>query len=277
VSRRAVVFDVDNTLTPPRKPLEREMAHLLTTIDARVAVAAGSDLPLVRRQLIEPLGAFGYPTSLDVFVCNGAAHYRCRFGGEPAIELVSDFDLPSHLGPGVYDRVVATTLEILDAPEFRLAPPVRVIGERLVHRRSMLNVAPAGRPVGDLDDEAFRNREAFVAFDRATGFRARMLARMRERLGALAPDKGLWITLGGETSFDVVARGHDKTFPIRTLLAEGCAPVSYVGDALFEGGNDFAVVEMIRSWPDGECPVSAVQVDDWRATPRVLRELGLIG
>jgi phosphomannomutase-like protein len=252
------------------------MAGLLRTLRARIAVAAGSDLPLVRSQLLEPLAGYGWATPLDVFACNGATRYRARFAGGLAIELVRDFDLTAHLGADLFEACMAAVTDILDAPEFRLRPPVRVVGERLVHRRSMVNVAPAGRPTGELDAEAFANREAFVAFDRETGFRARMLDVLRARLGALAGTKDLWVTLGGETSFDVVVRGNDKTYPIRRLLAEGHAPVTYVGDALFEGGNDFAVVDMIRTWPDGACPVEAVQVDDWRATPRVLRDRGLV-
>jgi len=46
-ARSAVVFDVDNTLTPPRRPLEPEMAAALQHLSVPFFVCAGSDLRLI--------------------------------------------------------------------------------------------------------------------------------------------------------------------------------------------------------------------------------------
>ena len=52
-----------------------------------------------------------------------------------------------------------------------------------------------------------------------------------------------------------MVRGRDKSFAVRTLLDEGMQHVTYVGDALFPGGNDAAVSDYVAaSWPNGSGP-----------------------
>jgi hypothetical protein len=88
--------------------------------------------------------------------------------------------------------------------------------------------------------------------------------------------KQLHITLGGQTSFDIGIIGQDKTKPVRTLLDDGFEKVIFIGDALFEGGNDGAIIDYIRSWPSElKCPVEAIQVNSWRETLEILHKFEL--
>jgi hydroxymethylpyrimidine pyrophosphatase-like HAD family hydrolase len=51
------------------------------------------------------------------------------------------------------------------------------------------------------------------------------------------------IGIGGMTSIDVTKKGIDKAFGVRKICEYLKIPISnavYVGDALFEGGNDYA-------------------------------------
>ena len=100
--------------------------------------------------------------------------------------------------------------------------------------------------------------------------------RVRQELHQFERD-GLFITLGGETSFDIVINGNDKSFPLRALLNEGFGRISYVADALFKGGNDEAVLTFIEEWSGPlPCPVEAIRVENWRETIGVLDRLGVI-
>src|SRR5262249_36655320 len=162
-----------------------------------------------------------------------------------------NFDVQSHLGKTGFDLLVQTLQHTLALEEFQLPPPLVVIGQRIVFRGSMVNLAPIGRPTDELTEEAYRNRDRFVQYDERTAFRRRMLTILNRELVSLREEKDLTIALGGQTSFDIVIAGNDKSYPLRTLLGEGYKRITYIGDALFEGGNDSPVLDFIRKWPLG--------------------------
>jgi len=261
---KVLVFDVDNTLTPPRRTLRPEMAAALAALPYRFHVAAGSNLALVTEQLLTPLQAFGFRGTFDAFVCNGADRHRCRVGTAVSVEPLRHFDLAQHLGPADLGVLLRTLEVFLAAPDFTLPDRIPIVGAQIIDRGSMINVAPIGRPER-MDEAAFRSRQLFVAFDQATGFRRRMLEQLRAALAPIIERRHLRITLGGETSFDIVAAGNDKSYPLRTLLREGASSLTYFGDALFEGGNDAIVLEFIASHGSA-APVSAVSVAGWEDT-----------
>lgn len=276
-ARRVFLFDIDNTLTPPRRPLTEEMARALRSLAFPFHVAAGSDLPLVREQFLHPLFSFGFRGRLDAFLCNGSTRYRCGFGSALSVDLVRDFSFAEYLGDAAFRQLIDRVNEILDRPEFALPPSVGVMGKRIIDRRSMINVVPIGRSTGLPSAAEYRNRALFVEHDLSSGFRQRMLACLRRELSELTRDKGLKITLGGQTSFDLVIEGNDKSYAVSTLLAEGCEEVLYVGDALTPDGNDGAVLSFIASWNGrGPCPVRAIPVADWQETIGRLYSLGAL-
>jgi hypothetical protein len=273
----AIVFDVDNTLTPPRHPLRPVMASALCRLAVPFALAAGSDLDIMKDQLLEPLHAFGFRGSFDAFLCAGATRYRCALGDRLEVRIIDDFSLEEHLGREGMAMLLGLLERSLARPEFRLPPHLSVIGDRIIDCKSMVNLAPIGRPRGgNLSEEARRNRDAFVAFDRQSGYRRRFLGHLQAELMPIFGGKGLVVSYGGQTSFDLVVRGRDKTSPVRMLLDSGFEEVCYFGDALFEGGNDAAVLDLIQEWGEGPCPIKAVRVDGCDETLVRLQEMGLL-
>ena len=253
------------------------MAQALKRLAIPFHVAAGSDLPLVKDQFLTRLHEFGYRGKFSSFLCNGANRYLCTYGDSLTIDLVRKFDFLEYLGDREHDLLVSTIRRVLEREEFRLPSPMKVIGERIVFRQSMINVAPIGRPRGPIVKEAESNRKAFVEYDKKTGFRLKMLESFHRALTELHEKKGLDVCLGGETSFDFNIKGNDKSYALRALLAEGYENLVYFGDALHEGGNDEAILRFIESWsPQGKCPVQAQKVDGWKHTLSLLRELGFV-
>ena len=274
--KRAVVLDIDNTLTPPRRPLQEEMADTLKSLKVPFFLGASGDLRLVSEQFIEPLHEFGYRGTFEAFLCNGPTRYRCEISETVSVRMLRHFAMKEHLGAEKFARMMKIVQATLNREEFRLPPPMRVIGDLIIDRESMVNVAPIGRPRERLNEESHRNRDAFRDYDARTGYRRRFLAHLTRELAEFAPD-GLFISLGGETSFDLVIQGNDKGFPLKTLLEEGFDRVWYIGDALFEGGNDEAVVKYIAQWQGPQpCPAAAVQVENWRDTIAVLKKLDMV-
>jgi len=268
--KNAVVFDVDNTLTRAREALEPAMTQRLSALGRPFALAAGSDRELLMSQFFQPLHAQGFRGQFDAFLCNGAIRYRCRCAAELELTTVEDFSLRSHLGDSAFERLLALLAGLLEDRAFALPAHVAVVGERLINRSAALNLAPSGRQSGALSEAGRRSRDDFVAFDAESGYRARLMPVLRQALDAALPGNDLQLTLGGQTSFDLVVRGRDKSYAVRSLLAEGMQHVTYVGDALFPGGNDAAVVDFVEAWPGGNCPVDVIQVRDVAHTAELL-------
>jgi hypothetical protein len=275
-TKTALILDVDNTITPPRRPLTEPMAHILDQLLVPFHVAAGSHLELLRGQFFEPLYAYGFRKQFDAFISLGGVHYRCDYSQGMGMEIVSSFDIREHLGEEDYGRLIRVLEETLGLPQFGLPASLRVIGETITCRGSMVNFCPAGRAKGE-SAEYRANRDAFVAFDTAEGFRQRMMEQLSSELAPLVERRKLRIVLGGQTSFDISVEGRDKTYAVRRLLADGYERLVFMGDALFEGGNDAPIREFVENWEgDGPCPVEAVQVESWHDTVRLMVERGFV-
>ena len=268
--KRAVVFDIDNTLTKAREALDLGMARRLSALGRPFALAAGSDRDLLMSQFFEPLHAHGFRGEFEAFLCNGALRYRCRCGDALELTLVDEFSLRSHLGEWSFQALQILLQELLEEPEFQLPPGLSVVGDRIIDRRGMINLAPSGRERGALSSAGRQSRDQFVQFDAQSGYRARLMPVLRKRLDEVLIGNDLLLTLGGQTSFDIVVRGRDKSFAVRSLLDEGMEHVTYVGDALFPGGNDAAVIDFILAWPSKNCPVDVIQVRDVAHTAELL-------
>lgn len=253
------------------------MAAALARLRVPFALAAGSDAPLLMSQFFEPLHGFGYRGSFDAFLCNGASRYRCSCEQRLALDEVDGFSLRAHLGVPAFSALIGLLEELLRDPQFELPRECGVLGERIVDRGSMINFAPIGRPKGTLSEEGRALRKRFVAFDQLEGYRHRGLLRLRHEIEQRLPDANLAVSFGGQTSFDLVVRGRDKRFAVRSLLDDGYKHVTYFGDALFPGGNDVAVSEFVQSWSDGPCPVEVVQVDGPEDTHAALTQRGAVG
>jgi hydroxymethylpyrimidine pyrophosphatase-like HAD family hydrolase len=270
--KTALALDIDNTLTPPRQPLNETMTEALMRLYVPFYVAAGSHLSLLQDQFFRPLYGFGYRKQFDAFLSNGAVRYHCDYSREMSVELVSEFNLRDYLGDFDYHFLLKKLSETLEADRFKLPSTLTVLDGRIVDRVSMINLCPIGRKNCE-DADARHNREQFVEFDTANNYRRSVLRHLTQELSDLVSRKQLHITLGGQTSFDVGIMGQDKTKPVRALLEDGFDKVIFIGDALFEGGNDGAITDYIRSWPpELKCPVEAIQVNSWRETLEILKK-----
>jgi hydroxymethylpyrimidine pyrophosphatase-like HAD family hydrolase len=269
----ALVLDIDKTLTPPRKPLNKTMAETLEKLSIPFWVAAGSHIRLLQHQFFEPLFTFGFRKQFEAFLGNGAIQYHCDYTKKMSIKEVAVFNLRSYLGETSYQGLRKILKESLVMDQFRMPPSLSILDNRLVDRVSMLNLCPIGRMDRE-DQKAKKNREAFIKFDKATSYRDRMLDFLNQKLASLITKKQLKITLGGETSFDIGIAGEDKTKPIRILLQDGLKKVIFIGDALYPNGNDASIREFIKVWPSGSpCPVEAIQVNSWKETKKILENL----
>jgi phosphomannomutase len=215
-----VLFDVDGTLTVPRKAVTLEMREVLTALREKVSVGivGGSDLKKQYEQLGETvLQDFDY-----VFSENGLHAFK------DAKEIHCQ-NLTKFLGDANLNRLVKFTLRKISELEI---PQMR--GTFFELRNGMINVSPIGRNCTQ------EERDAFEQYDKEHQVRAKLIASLREEFNSDPTFPPLQFSIGGQISFDVFPKGWDKTYCLQ-FVREQYPEIHFFGDKTYEGGNDYEI------------------------------------
>ncbi len=219
----AIAFDSDNTLSISKQTITPEMAALLAKLTYKIptAIISGAGMPQYLSQIISLLPAETCYKNVYLFPSTGAACFVSR---------------ESHWEP-LYTHTIPHTAALR---------VMQVVEQALVDTR-----VTAGEPAYG---EIIENRGASIAVS-ALGQQAPVAAKekwdpdhkKRERVVAiiqpLLPD--FEVRIGGMTTIDITLKGIDKGYAMKWFSEYLKVPISsmlYVGDALYEGGNDASVI-----------------------------------
>ncbi|OWM88227.1 phosphomannomutase [Punica granatum] len=215
------LFDVDGTLTAPRKGATPQMLEFMKELRkvVTVGVVGGSDLSKISEQLGRTvIDDYDY-----VFSENGlVAHQDGKLIGMQSLKLF--------LGEEKLKEFINFTLHYfadLDIPIKR--------GTFIEFRNGMLNVSPIGRNCSQ------EERDEFEKYDKVHNIRPKMVSVLREKFAHL----NLTFSIGGQISFDVFPRGWDKTYCLRYL--DEFPEIHFFGDKTYKGGNDYEIFESERT------------------------------
>ena len=220
---RAVIFDLDDTLSPARTVLESGMAERLAKLSkaTSVAVMSGAGYTRVHEQFVSNLSPATQKDSLFLFPANAGQCYQFKDG---AWRTTYDLSLP----PGEKRKIINAIEETVSAfPEFK---DIEARGQRIFDFDAQISFVAPGFDTP---------REEKKAWDPDKKKRERFRAELRKKL----PEYQIYI--GGTTSLDIIKTGVDKAYGVRWLARQlGCAPsdMLFVGDGLYEGGNDSVVI-----------------------------------
>jgi|UniRef100_A0A7S0Z5Z9 phosphomannomutase len=218
MSRTLALFDVDGTLTVPRKEADDVMKAFMRALKTKVTVGivGGSDLVKISEQLGE-----GAEKEYDyLFAENGLVAFKHG-------ELLAKQSLKAFLGEDKLKTFLNFVLHYvadLDIPIKR--------GTFIEFRAGMLNVSPIGRNCSQ------EERDEFERFDKEAGVRAKMVEVLREKFA----DYGLTYSIGGQISFDVFPQGWDKTYCLQ-FVEKDFDVIHFFGDKTYKGGNDHEIFE----------------------------------
>ncbi|GAA6003610.1 hypothetical protein JCM10207_003509 [Rhodosporidiobolus poonsookiae] len=217
---KILLFDVDLTLTIPRRAVEPEVVEVLKQVRERAVIGfvGGSDFVKISEQLAPD----GHSVTNDFDFCfgeNGLTAYKL---GE---------ELPSQsfirfLGEEKYKKLVRFVLHYiadLDIPIKR--------GTFMEFRAGMVNISPIGR------NASVKERDEFEAYDKEHKVRAKLVETLKKEFA----DYGLTFSIGGQISFDAFPNGWDKTYCLRHVVPEGFKEIHFFGDKTSPGGNDFEI------------------------------------
>jgi HAD superfamily hydrolase (TIGR01484 family) len=236
-----VVFDLDGTLALSKAALDEEMADLFGRLLAvvKAAIISGGDFPQFRKQVLDHLPAASDFRNLSLLPTSGTKFYS--FDGAWKKRYSEDLS-------AAQKREIESAIE--QAVEKTGLQPQETWGERIEDRGTQITYSALGQqaPLAEKEkwDPDFAKRR-----------------QIQKILEATLPEFS--IRLGGTTSIDVTRPGIDKAYGIRRLsdvLAVPIAAMLFVGDAIFQGGNDY---------PALQTGVDSIEVRDPEETKRVVQ------
>lgn len=220
---KAALFDLDNTLAEPFRPVSDEMAASLSKVLALLptSIMSAASFERIEMEVLSRLGKIDF-SRLTLFTANAGEAFR--------------FEM-NHWRPLYrFEFTDAQLVEIRSAIEAALRETkvldgARLYGEQFIDYKGYFAFTSLG--IGAPVDER-------KAWDPDRSKRDVLLVAIQKKL----PEFDVYI--GGSTSIDVTLRGINKSYGIEWLSRELGIPASemlYVGDALYEHGNDHVVIK----------------------------------
>jgi len=241
--KRLIIFDLDGTLAASKSPIDVSMSGLLRElIDiVYVAVISGGDWPQFQEQIIGRLPPGEYLARLFLLPTCGTKFFR--YSGQWMEVYSEDFTASEK------SQILAAFKKAIDGAGMK---PEKTWGQLIEDRGSQITYSALGQqaPLAEKMgwDPTYAKRK-----------------KIKDLLDALL--SGFSVRMGGATSIDVTKPGIDKAYGLKKLssiLGISNKQMLYIGDALFPGGNDYAVEE---------AGVATVAVRDPDDTRRVVQTI----
>ncbi len=225
VDTKVFCFDLDGTLTESKAELEVFMARLIRELlqSRKVVIVGGGNVPQFKKQFLRHLACTPQEKkNLFLMPTSGASMYKFSHG-----KLINVYR---------HELSLAEKQEIRQAfkdasHNVGFVPPKKTYGPIMEDRGTQITFSLVGQraPVRV-------KREWNKRFDS-------LRKRLRTELGRKL--ENFEVRTGGMTSLDITKKGIDKGYGMEQLMKRlhiSLRDMVYVGDALYKGGNDYAVV-----------------------------------
>ena len=234
--KNIVLFDMDGTLTEPRKQISLIMIKKIKKLAkySNIGIVTGSPINYVIEQC-ETLWYNNKSLSkkITLLPCNGTQRYTILDGKEYIKK--NNASMIDEMGNENYQKLVRCILLI----QHKLSEEnknLKLSGNFVSYRGSVLNWCPIGR------DSNFEDRDIFVEIDNREKIRRKLIDRIK--LLVCSKDiNNIQISLGGSTSLDFYPVGWDKTYSLKYFNNH---KIWFVGDRCFGEGNDRSIFEALR-------------------------------
>lgn len=238
--KKLIIFDLDGTLAKSKSPIDQEMAELLKSLleVAEVSIISGGDWPQFEKQVLDHLPKNSLFQKLSILPTCGTKFYQFKDDWKELYEENFTVQEKNQILESLNEAIKNSKLEIK-----------KTWGEQIEDRGSQITFSALGQeaPLAEKKgwDDDFAKRKKIVE-------------PLKKSL------KDFSIGMGGTTSIDITKPGIDKAYGINKLkeiLNIEIPEMLFVGDALFEGGNDY---------PARSTGAKCIQVRDPEETKRII-------
>ncbi|MCA9327900.1 HAD-IIB family hydrolase [Candidatus Saccharibacteria bacterium] len=251
--KRAIIFDLDGTLTPSKALMTSEMAAVFAqALDQfEVCVISGGSFKRFEKQLFASLPEEVRLSKLTIMPTCGTQRYEYddatgswhlayidELSGHQRQQIVAALEEGiAHFG---YDKLEAH-------------------GERIEDRGSQITYSALGQDIADVQGAEGLRRKAAWDMDNSKK------EQLREYVQRRLPD--FEVRISSPTSIDVSKPGMDKAYGVNEFLRiRSLAPeaVVFFGDRLMPGGNDYPVKRL---------GVDCIPVENWQEAASILKQI----
>ena len=233
--KKIVLFDMDGTLTPPRKELDRDLIPALRELAkvSDIGIVTGSDHNYVLQQMGLLMENSEIRYKLHILPCNGTKYYPPPQAATQSHQLAFEKNMREELGELGFTTIMRHILQRQAQLHLYNIP---MTGHFIDYRGSMINWCPIGRNAND------EQRKFFVHYDTAyeRTYREQLKEQLERKLRHNSVLKHITIKFGGSTSFDIYPNGWDKRY---CLTHFNDWETWFVGDKCEDGGNDQELYE----------------------------------
>lgn len=230
--KKLIVFDLDGTLAPSKSVMDQEMDGLLGRLlaEKKVAVIGGGKYQLFQEQLLnEFTGPKFLLKNLFLFPTTSTAFYRYNRTWKRVY---------SHELSQAEIRAIKETFKRV-FEEIGYDHPKKTYGEVIENRGSQVTWSALGQDVVKV-----LGKKGLVLKDKWRDENTDLKLKVAKLLQKYLPK--LEVRAAGHTSVDITKKGIDKAYGLKQIekhLKVKIKDMLFVGDAIFPGGNDYAVVK----------------------------------
>lgn len=248
-----IVFDLDGTLIETKSPMDGEMSRLLTKLLTlkRVAVIGGGKYEIFKSLFLKRLKCPKFLLkNLFIFPTTSTSFYKYNRSWKNVYSL--------RLSKKQVKKIKDTFKRVFK--EIGYKHPEKTYGELIEDRRTQVSFSVYGQDlVNVLGEKGVRMKKKWKKEYTPTKMKiARLMAKYLPELEVRA---------AGYTTVDVTKKGIDKAYGLRQIKKHLSVPLSkmlFVGDALYKGGNDYAIIRT---------GVDYMAVSGPKETKKIIREL----
>ncbi|MFH0755049.1 MAG: HAD-IIB family hydrolase [bacterium] len=244
-NKKIIVFDLDGTLTESKQNLDKEISDLLSQLlqIKKVAIITGGGFLQLQKQVIDkiPFDANRFK-NLYLFPTKGSVMYN--FNGESWQKIYEKF-----LTKEEKEKIINTFDKVYKEVDFL---PKEHYGDFLEDRNSQFTFSALGQDapfkLKKVWDEDFSKRK-----------------ELKKHLDKYLPEFA--VEIGGSTSIDITHKSINKAYAIEKIceiLNIKGKEILFIGDAIFEGGNDYSVIKTA---------IENIDVNDYNETKEIIKDI----